>query len=204
MIKSIVRAFLTLFIVCCCILVLPAAEVDSPPVDWDQESPIDWSLFQGIPPSDASQRTGAAAIHMTIRWHASYSVSSINGATWTGHVSSVTVINTMEPTQSWVLPGKAFVSALDHEQLHFDLNEVYRRKLECMLLRVGACDGATQQEVVDLLDSSLHRTANAVLQQLSEMQTLYDSQTSHGNNSTEQSRWQSLISDWLAAPLTAP
>lgn len=204
MTKSFQHVLLGLAIALCSISALATTAGDLSHVNWDQASPITWSLFQGTPPADASQRTEAAAIHMTIRWHASYSVSSINGSTWTGQVASITVTNTMEPADSWVVPGKAFASILGHEQSHFDLNEVYRRKLECLLLGTNTCNGATQQAVVDLLNTSLHQTANTVLQQLSDMQTLYDSQTSHGSNSAEQARWQNLISSWLVAPTTAP
>ena len=204
MMKSILRLFLALAIVLCSISTLATTEGDLPRINWDHATPITWSLFQGTPPDDASQRTEAAAIHMTIRWHATYSVSSINGTDWTGQVASITVTNTMEPTRSWVVPGKTVANVLNHEQLHFDLNEVYRRKLECLLLGIGTCNSATQQGTVDLLNASLHQSANAVLQKLSDMQTLYDSQTSHGSNSAEQARWQDLINDWLVAPTTAP
>ncbi len=204
MTKSTRRVFIALAIALCSISALATAESDLSHVEWDQAFPITWSLFQGTPPADASQRTEAAAIHMTIRWRASYSVSSINGTAWTGQVASVTVTNTMEPTYSWVVPGKTLTSVLGHEQSHFDLNEVYRRKLECLLLATSMCTGVTQQAAVDILNASLHQTANVVLQQLEDMQALYDSQTSHGSNSAEQARWQNLISKWLVAPTTAP
>ncbi len=204
MLKSIKCWSLALCIVLCSVSALATTEGELPRINWDQASPITWSLFQGAPPADASQRTEAAAIHMTIRWHASYSVSSSNGTTWAGQVAAITVTNTMEPTRSWVVPGKAIANVLSHEQLHFHLNEVYRRKLECLLLATGACDSATQQGAIDLLNASLHQTANVVLQQLSDMQALYDLQTSHGNNRNEQARWETLINNWLIAPSTAP
>jgi len=204
MIKSTFRWMLVLLILLCVASGLAATEIEPPRIAWDPAYPITWDLFRGATPADAIHRTEAAAIHMTIRWHASYSVSSSNGTNWTGQVASITVTNTMEPSLSWVVPGKAYDDVLHHEQLHFDLNEVYRRKLECLLLGTGACTVATQQGAVDLLDASLHETANAVLKKLSDMQVLYDSQTAHGNNSTEQARWANLINEWLAAPITAP
>ena len=185
-------------------LIAMTAEVEPLSVTWDHAYPITWDLFQGSPPADAVQRTEAAAIHMTIRWHASYSVSSANGTAWTGQVASITVTNTMEPSRSWVVPGKTFANVLSHEQMHFDLNEVYRRKLECLLLATGTCDSTTQQGAIDLLNATLHQTANIVLQQVSDMQALYDIQTSHGNDRAEQARWETLISNWLIAPTMAP
>ena len=204
MIKSILRWTSALALLVCAVSVLAVTETVPTSIAWDRACPITWNLFQQIPPADAGHRTEAAAIHMTIRWHASYSVSSSNGTNWIGQVASITVSNMMEPTLSWVVQGKAHASVLHHEQLHFDLNEVYRHKLECLLLRTATCSGTTQQEAVHLLDETLYRTANAVLQKLSEMQALYDSETAHGNNSAEQARWESSINEWLISPTTAP
>ena len=88
--------------------------------------------------------------------------------------------------------------------VHFDLNEVYRRKLECLLLATNSCQASTQQAAVDQLNAALHQTATDILQTLSEMQTRYDSQTFHSTNAAEQARWQGLIGQWLLAPTTAP
>jgi len=90
-------------------------------VPWCETTPISWELFQGPAPADALHRNEAAAIHMTIRWHARYSAAS-RGRTWIGCVESVSVTNTMEPSLSWVIPGKADDRVLAHEQAHFDLN----------------------------------------------------------------------------------
>ena len=205
MTKSIHRSILTLAMTLCLISLGVVAELNFSHVEWDQSSPITWDLFQGTPPPDAHQRTEAAAIHMTISWRASYSVSSSNGGTsWLGQIAAITVTNTMEPASSWVVPGKEQDSVLSHEQLHFDLNEVYRLKLECLLLETSACQASTQQAAVDQLNAALHQTATVILQKLSEMQTLYDSQTFHSSNAAEQARWQGLISQWLLAPTTAP
>jgi hypothetical protein len=174
MIKSIQRLLLVLSMALCLVSLIAIAEVGSTHVDWDQFVPVSWDLFQGTPPADANQRTEAAAIHMTISWRASYSISSSNGgSSWLGQVAEITVSNTMEPASSWFVPGKAHDNVLNHERLHFDLNEVYRRKLECLLLETSSCQGATQQVAIDQLNSSLHQTANIVLQKLSEMQSLF-------------------------------
>ncbi|MFC2095913.1 hypothetical protein ACFLSW_05710 [Candidatus Bipolaricaulota bacterium] len=204
MLKLSVRWTSVMVLFLCAVSVLAPAEAEPTRIVWDLAHPVTWDLFRGTPPGDAAHRTEAAAIHMTIRWHASYSVSSTSGTNWIGQLASTTVTNTMEPTLSWAVPGKTYASVLDHEQLHFDLNEVYRRKLECLLQETATCSGATQQAAVDLLNANLHQTANVVLQKLSDMQAQYDSQTAHGNNSAEQARWQISIDEWLAAPTTAP
>ena len=173
-----------------------------PGIPWDETSPLTWDLFRCSPPSDAVHRSEAAAIHMTIRWHATYSVSS-NGGTWTGHVQTVTVTNTMEPSLSWVVPGKATAQVLRHEQGHFDLNEVYRRKLEIHLACLQA-QNASKQDAIDALNAALHQRANVILAQLQAAQARYDAETGHGNNLTGQAQWEAQIASWLLNPSAAP
>ncbi len=173
-----------------------------PGIPWDAATPLTWDLFQATPPADAVHRTEAAAIHMAIRWHASYSVTLSVGS-WRGHVQSVTITNTMEPSLSWVVPGKADGRILSHEQAHFDLNEVYRRKLETLLACIQA-QSATKEGVIDVLNAALHRRANEVLLQLRAAQARYDAEAGHGNNPAGQARWEAQIAAWLLNPTAAP
>jgi hypothetical protein len=169
---------------------------------WGESTPLTWDLFQAVPPADAVHRNEAAAIHMTIRWHAVYSVTS-NGGSWTGHVKTATVTNAMEPALSWVVPGKAAPLVLRHEQGHFDLNEVYRRKLELSLACLRA-QSATKDGAIDTLNTALHNRANEILAQLQAAQARYDAETGHGNNAAGQVQWATLIARWLLDPAAAP
>jgi len=139
---------------------------------------------------------------MTIRWHASYSVTS-SGSTWIGRVQNVTVTNTMEPSLSWVVPGKADARVLRHEQGHFDLNEVYRRKLEIVLPCLQS-QCASKQGAIDELEAALHQRADGILEQLQAVQGRYDAESGHGNNPSGQARWEARIAAWLLNPVAAP
>jgi hypothetical protein len=172
-------------------------------VSWHPEHPITWDLFQGAPPQDASQKREAAAIHMTLQWSASYEIRS-SSAGFVGRVATVSVTNTMEPQLSLVVPGKQSDRLLHHEQIHFDLNEVYRRRIEACLLSIGSCQTSTQQEAIEWLDRRLHQVANGQLDRLESTHSLYDAQTSHGTNLQEQRRWDEQIREWLVAPASAP
>jgi len=189
-----------------CLLGLTAfaatSDGSAPGVPWDASTPLTWDLFRCAPPADAVHRSEAAAIHMTIRWNASYSVTS-NGGGWTGHVTSVAVTNTMEPSLSWVVPGKGDGRILRHEQAHFDLNEVYRRKLENLLPWLRA-QSASKQGAIDGLDAALHRQANEILEQLRAVQARYDAESGHGNDPAGQARWEARIAAWLLNPAAAP
>ena len=171
-------------------------------VPWDASTPLTWDLFRCVAPPDAVHRSEAAAIHMTIRWHASYSVTSSGGA-WTGHVKAVTVTNTMEPSLSWFVPGKADDLVLRHEQAHFDLNEVYRRKLATVLPCVQT-RSATKEGAIDGLHEALHRQADEILKKLQDVQARYDAESGHGNNPSGQAHWEAQIAAWLLNPNAAP
>ena len=179
-----------------------ASEGSVPSVPWDASMPLTWDLFRCAAPADAVHRNEAAAIHMTIRWHASYSITS-SGSNWTGHVTSVTVTNTMEPSLSWVVPGKGDDRVLCHEQGHFDLNEVYRRKLEIVLPCLQS-RSASKQGAIDELDAALRRQANEILEQLQAVQARYDAESGHGNDPSGQGRWEAQIAGWLLNPIAAP
>jgi len=171
-------------------------------IEWEHASPIDWHLFQATPPPNAARLSEAAAIHMTIHWHASY-VLSPSGSIWIGRVDAVTVTNTISPARSWVVPGRACPEVLRHEQGHFDLNEVYRRKLAILLPSLTS-QGRTSDEAQRTLDAQLHRAASDVLARLEELQTRYDAETSHGTDRAAQAAWAETLAAWLLRPASAP
>ncbi|MCD6494982.1 DUF922 domain-containing protein, partial [Candidatus Bipolaricaulota bacterium] len=98
--------------------------------------------------------------------------------------------------------GKS-ADVLMHEQRHFDLNEVYARKLEILLTRPRVT-GATTDEVRTALRKEINATASAVLDMTAQMQSLYDDETVHGTNAAMQASWAARIDGWLANPTQAP
>ncbi|MBU0595084.1 hypothetical protein KJ567_00155 [Candidatus Bipolaricaulota bacterium] len=172
-------------------------------IAWDVSRPLSWGDFLGTAPADAVNRNEPAAIHMTIHWRVSYSATSANGRTWTGRVGSAEVTNTMSPTLSWSVPGKLDALILTHEQTHFDLNEVYRRKLERALLCVQT-QGSAEQGVLDALNAQVHSMAGILLNRLVDIQAQYDAESSHGLDQAAQLRWQEQIARWLIDPALAP
>ena len=175
----------------------------APGIPWEATCPLTWELFRGTVPVDAARRNEPAAIHMTIHWHVSYSATPTPQGVWIGRVESATVTNTISPTLSWHVPGKVNAQVLRHEQGHFDLNEVYRCKLETALLGLQL-QGRTQQETLDALREMAHCTAEALLDRLVALQSEYDGQTRHGNDPAAQSNWENRISQWLLCPAAAP
>ena len=173
-------------------------------IPWDAQELLTWADFQGVPPADAGQLSEAASIHMTIKWHASYSVRSQRGEgySWMGSVQ-VIASNLMNPRFSWVVPSRATAAILRHEQFHFNLSEVYKRKL------VQALDGLqvqgnTAEATMTALDELTQQTGAGILDQFSAMTDRYDQETANSTDSDAQAKWENDIQVWLATPSLAP
>jgi len=175
-------------------------------VPWSAGQPISWGLFLAPYPQDGCLQAEAAAIHMTINWSVSYVIDyDRNRGAWYGYVdeSMIDVTNTMEPSLSWAASQGRSEDVLNHEQRHFDLNEVYTRKLEILLARPRVT-GATTDEVRTALKKKINDTASAVLDMASRMQSVYDDETAHSTNADMQASWAAKIDAWLANPMQAP
>ncbi len=175
-------------------------------VPWSADQPISWQFFLAPYPQDGCLQAEAAAIHMTLNWSVSYVIDyDTQNGNWYGYVdSSMTkVTNTMEPSLSWAASQGKTADVLNHEQRHFDLNEVYARKLGILLERPRVT-GATTDEVRSALRKQINAVASAVLDKASQMQSLYDNDTAHGTNAAVQASWAAKIDAWLMNPMQAP
>ena len=174
-------------------------------IPWDAERLLSWGDFQCPPPANASQLSEAAAIHMTVKWHTQYAVRSerSGGYSWIGTVEDVLISNSMNPRFSWVISSKATAAILRHEQVHFDLNEVYARRLAETLSGVQV-SGTTAENTLSQLGEMIQQTADDILDRLSVIQDRYDAETSHGTNASAQAQWESDIRAWLITPSLAP
>ena len=74
---------------------------------------------------------------------------------------------------------------LEHEQLHFDICELYGRKLYKEIINLRD-SGKLDDKHMDILYSRIER-------QYSKYQDKYDEETNHSINRTEQAKWNKLI-----------
>jgi len=195
----------------CCLLVLAlflavlAVAQSTQLIQWNEDTLLTWEDFQGVPPANAAQVSEVAAIHMTVKWHASYSIRSqhASGYAWAGTLEDVIVSNLMNPRFSWVVQSKATPAVLRHEQFHFHLNEVYKRKL---LETLGGLQiqGSSAEAAMAAFDERIQQTADGILDRLSAVQERYDRETGNGTDSDAQARWEDDIQVWLVTPTLAP
>lgn len=93
--------------------------------------------------------------------------------------------------ESWWNPDFRLDEVLEHEQLHFDICELFGRKLykEVLALRDN---GKLSKRSIKHIESKLEK-------QYSDYQDLYDKETDHSTNGGEQRKWNKKIKLELAA-----
>jgi hypothetical protein len=178
----------------------------TPLVPWEPDSPLIWADFQGVPPPNAAQLSEAAMIDMELKFHTEHAAKPERGSgyAWVGWVTSVIVSNTMNPRFSWVLPSKMSADILHHEQLHFDLNEVYRRRIEQELLKIEV-HGPTAEATLSALKAEVERVGDGLLDWAKYVnEVLFDGETANGQKADVQAQWEENIRAWLANPALAP
>ncbi|MAN27236.1 MULTISPECIES: DUF922 domain-containing protein [Mesonia] len=91
------------------------------------------------------------------------------------------------PEESWVKDKKASQQLLAHEQLHFDISELYARKMRKALAGFQVSTSITQ------IKSSLNKLHRSIERERVKTQELYDKETNHGMIPTAQEKWQKFV-----------
>src|SRR5699024_4005911 len=104
-------------------------------------------------------------------------------------LKSATIKTYFVPSRSWVKPGKQTATLLKHEQLHFDISELYARKLRKEINAVHFESEDSQNEVQKLFREYTGKREQE--------QKRYDRETRHGKDLTQQKKWQKKIEDRL-------
>lgn len=101
------------------------------------------------------------------------------------YVFSSTVAATFDPNTSWMRnPQKASEALLRHEQLHFDITEVYARIMRQKLQLFAA------KANCEKLQPGFNNTTKLVYAAWDSEQNRYDQETSHGLNAARQALWE--------------
>ena len=100
--------------------------------------------------------------------------------------------NLFYTAQSWVKPDAKLPGILEHEQGHFDLCEIYTRKLR---ERLSKFDLPTSRPALNEADFKLAliNIYNEVSGEYEARQDAYEQETLHGTNISAQKRWQEMI-----------
>lgn len=148
-------------------------------IAWSEKK-LTWKDFKGEPPlSDRVAATTASGI--------SYQFST--SGTRDSYKIDFEISTHFYPNKSWYKPELCDAVILSHEQLHFDISELFARKL-----RKEFSEATFTPENVKRKIRALYRKNN---EELSDFQNRYDAETNFSRNREKQLIWNKKIAKEL-------
>lgn len=140
-------------------------------VIWSPDFRFTWDDFKGaVPKGSTAAATTASGISYTFSTF--YQGTQLN--------IDATVSAYFYPTRSWNRPEVSNDVTLMHEQLHFDITELYARKMRKELANTKFTKNVKEE---------VRQIYRAILRQLNDFQNKYDSETNYSRNLVVQERW---------------
>ena len=93
------------------------------------------------------------------------------------------------PEQSWYKTEEANIHVLGHEQLHFDITELFARKFRYRI---------SELKVSNTIGSELKKLHDTIKKELTSLQDSYDTETDYSRNVEQQAKWRAQIAVELA------
>ncbi len=146
---------------------------------WHEHGKLSWDDFKGA--VNAARDESAAATCCSIGFK-----TNTSGP---GSKPEIIVYNTFYTNKSWVRPDAKLESILEHEQGHFDLCEVYTRKLKKCMNGIDPDAPGMKEELM--------RIYSELSNEYEMRQQAYEQETMHGTNIAEQKKWQTMIASDL-------
>lgn len=138
-----------------------------------------WDDFKGKAPAG---RTPAAITASGISY--TYSANLLHHEVLLDH----RVTAYFYPDESWYRPELCNDNTLAHEQLHFDISELFARKMGARLDRTSFSDD---------VKAEVRRIYGDILLELKGVQDLYDQETDYSRNRAKQAQWNLRIAQAL-------
>lgn len=139
-------------------------------VQWEGENQLNWDDFTTVANGrDIHDAVTATGISFSYTEHEEY--------------IDVHVVAVFDRNESWVRPGAMTAELLAHEQLHFNITEMYAR-----ILRQTLTDNSlySVQDLDTLYDNTM--------KELIDLQEAYDRETHHGLDREKQYEWERWVS----------
>lgn len=142
---------------------------------WNPEIPLSWNNFKDIP---TEGDTSAALTASGISYQ--FSAEQINEEI----VLDFQVSAFFYPQKSWYKPEVCDENILNHEQLHFDIAELFARKME-IKVKKKRFTANVKKEIKEIYQS--------IIKELSAFQDVYDRETDFSRNIPNQRLWNQKI-----------
>jgi hypothetical protein len=146
---------------------------------WSKSRPLTCQDFQGVIPDSKFKTNEVANIFSNISWNA----SSLNSST-----PEYTIFVVFLKKDSWKKPDLT-LNELSHEQTHFDITELYGRKIRARIEKLneqGIKEFGIYEKVIDDLYNEKIKTDD-----------IYDSETKNGIDLLKQKEWDEKITKEL-------
>jgi hypothetical protein len=155
-----------------------AVKIPAGSLRWSASRPLTVNDFKGRPRSAEG--------------HAALTSANINtGASCRDNMFNGTARASFDPATSWVRdPARMTPALLRHEQLHFDITEVYARRLRQQL--------AAMKVPCNQLGSAFDQVTKAAYAAWQQAEDAYDRDTSHGLQREQQAKWETQVHQQLA------
>jgi hypothetical protein len=138
---------------------------------WSNDRKLTWADFKGKP----DKLNSASAL--------TYSDIKIGASFIDGKVA-VTVQNYFDANLSWS-KNKTSASLLAHEQVHFDITEIYTRKIRNKLNSIAS------EETIR--NGTMNKESTILLKEWRAFQKKYDDETNHGIIADKQKEWEQKV-----------
>lgn len=155
-------------------------------IPWDANRKLSWSDFRARPAEDEwAAATTASGI--------SYEFSALENGQ--GYELEFRVGAYFYPDKSWYQPQLCDTVVLSHEQLHFDISELYARKMAGIMAATRFSKNASAEV------KAIYRQ---ILKELDEFQSRYDEETNFSRDKEKQLLWNRKIDMALKGKINFP
>jgi predicted secreted Zn-dependent protease len=150
-----------------------------------QGGTLHWSATRPLVLADFKARPRPDEAHAALTSATIVAQVACRSNQFSGHVQAA-----FDPTRSWVRdPATITAKLLRHEQLHFDITEVYARRLRQKLagVRIPCAE----------LGPTFERLSKGVYADWEKAEDQYDRDTNHGLKPEQQAQWETQVQQQL-------
>lgn len=153
---------------------------DEPVISWSTSYKLSWSDFKGKP----NQRVSAVAVTASgISF--GYTIKETDRQVVD---FSTEVYAHFYPEKSWYKSERANSHILGHEQLHFDITELYARKFRYRISKL---------KLSNAIKSELKALQKSINLELKQLQDQYDTESNYSRNFEAQAKWEAYVAEEL-------
>ncbi len=167
-----------IFLIFCCFY---SVQQDEPVLSWTESYKLSLQDFKSKP--NLNERAVAiTASGITF----GFSIRQTDDKQVVSYTSNVEAL--FYPEQSWYKPNQADNHVLEHEQLHFDITELFARKFRQRISKLKTSNH---------INKELKATHKSILKALSIFQDKYDNETNFSRNVVSQAEWIKYVREEL-------